>query len=188
MKLLNKIGIGALVAVTTAATTFGIAQSAIPNSTTGEFTLCVANYTGAVKVVDKESGATCGLGFTEKTFNQAGPQGPQGVPGAQGPAGPAGSGIPVFLHTVDLAFAWGTPRETRWVDCPSGSVSVSASGSYIYPTQHPGWPVTINNGVVQFTSYSDTGASFEAGNPDRSPDYVDAGPVTYHITLKCQEV
>lgn len=79
---------------------YGLAQAAIPNSTTGEFTACVANYTRTVKIIDKEAGETCGYGYVEKTFNQTGPQGvpgpagaqgPQGVPGEVGPAGSVGA-------------------------------------------------------------------------------------------------
>lgn len=101
MKHGKKIALAAVGGLTFGAIGLGVSSAAIPNSQTGEFTACVANYTGTVKIIDKESGATCGYGYVEKTWNQVGPQGPQGVQGvpgavgAVGPAGPQGDAGPV---------------------------------------------------------------------------------------------
>lgn len=68
------------------------AHAAIPNSTTHQYSVCLPNV-GTLKTaffIDKEAGTNCPAGYTEKTWNQAGPAGP---PGPAGPVGPAGNYI-----------------------------------------------------------------------------------------------
>jgi hypothetical protein len=50
-----------------------------------------------VRIIDKHDGEACPSGWTEKVWNQTGPQGPRGetgAAGAPGPQGPPGPGLP----------------------------------------------------------------------------------------------
>jgi len=66
----------------------GVAYAAIPDSTTGVITSC-RDASGGLRVIDKQSGATCPAGTTQLEWNQRGLQGPTGMRGPQGPAGPS---------------------------------------------------------------------------------------------------
>lgn len=189
MKLRTKIAAVAAAAALTLGG--GVAYSAIPHSQTGEITACVANYTGVVKIIDKEAGKDCGFGYVETTWNQRGPQGLPGPKGDQGLQGPAGEAAgPIFLHVVTGSAAYGTPTATQWAECPAGSVLASAAGSqngwYMLPSS---WnvPPSPTTGTLSFGEYSDTGARFSFGFPDQGPDYpTPPSDATYRITLKCQ--
>ncbi|HEV3360254.1 MAG TPA: hypothetical protein VG247_25850 [Pseudonocardiaceae bacterium] len=61
----------------------GIAVSAIPDPT-GVISSCVNNSTGALRVIDPSTGATCTAAETALNFNQQGQQGPQGPQGDPG--------------------------------------------------------------------------------------------------------
>jgi hypothetical protein len=82
-----------------------LAFGAIPSSGTKVYTGCYNTSTGALRVIDKQAGATCTASENEIQWNQTGPTGakgatgpagpkgatgPAGAKGATGPAGPAG--------------------------------------------------------------------------------------------------
>lgn len=82
MKRMTKValGVGAM-----ALAGGGVSYAAIPDSGTGVYTMCLPNA-GTYKApvfIDKESGASCQYGYSEKTFNQTGPTGPQGATGPE---------------------------------------------------------------------------------------------------------
>ena len=64
------------------------AYAAIPDSQSGTIDACYDNATGAVKVIDRQTGATCPSGSTSLRWNQQGRQGPTGMRGPQGSPGP----------------------------------------------------------------------------------------------------
>lgn len=178
--------IGAAATLLVGFTGYGIAQAAIPNSVTGEFTACVANYTGTVKIIDKEAGATCGYGYVEKTWNQAGQPGPQGVPGPQGPQGEPGASATVSTVVLEGFIPPNTPTAEHWLSCPDGGTILSVAGEY--SVQNPGqweWvpPYWTGSGLFP-VEYTDNAARVSYGN-DRMPD---AEPAPYKFTLKCQGV
>ena len=66
--------------------------AAIPDSTDHEYHICLPN-TGSLKTaffIDKEAGTNCPASYTEKVFNQTGPQGPAGPVGPTGATGAKG--------------------------------------------------------------------------------------------------
>jgi hypothetical protein len=68
---------------------FGVAAAAIPGGN-GTVSGCYNTSTGALRVIDREAGATCAAGETAISWSQRGPTGPKGATGARGPTGPAG--------------------------------------------------------------------------------------------------
>jgi hypothetical protein len=67
----------------------GLAIAAIP---AGDATItgCYKNASGALRLIDKEGGASCSATETQITWSQRGPTGPTGPKGAAGPKGPTG--------------------------------------------------------------------------------------------------
>jgi hypothetical protein len=80
-----KIASAAGAAVVMAGIGAGVSYAAIPDSGTGVISGCYSTVTGTVKVIDAQSGKTCGLLEKSLTWNQLGPI------GATGPVGPAGA-------------------------------------------------------------------------------------------------
>lgn len=64
----------ALVAVLLLLVTGGLAVADVPHSTTGVITSCYTDH--AIRIIDKENGASCVTGETELDWNQTGPTGP----------------------------------------------------------------------------------------------------------------
>jgi hypothetical protein len=58
------------------------------------YTGCYNSASGALRVIDKEAGATCASGERQIQWNQKGPTGPKGPAGAKGPTGPRGTAGP----------------------------------------------------------------------------------------------
>lgn len=60
----------------------GVSFAAIPSSSTGMYVACVKNAPAFpssghdVRMLDKQAGESCPSGWTEKSWNQVGPQGP----------------------------------------------------------------------------------------------------------------
>jgi hypothetical protein len=82
----------------------GTAQAAIPNNQTGVYSACMANATGALRLIDfQASGNSCTA--TEKImgWNTAGPKGATGPQGPAGPAGPKGATGPQGPAGVSFA-------------------------------------------------------------------------------------
>ena len=67
----------------------GVAVAAIPGSG-NVYTGCYGTANGALRVIDREAGATCASGERLITWNQRGPTGPKGVAGPKGATGPVG--------------------------------------------------------------------------------------------------
>lgn len=83
----------AAVAALGLATWGGQALASVPDSGTGVYTICLPN-TGTLKTaffIDKQGGVTCPSGYSEKTWNQAGPAGATGPAGAVGATGATGA-------------------------------------------------------------------------------------------------
>lgn len=108
-----------------------VAYAAIPNSSTHEYTACVANvnlFGRTVKMIDKQAGESCPSGYSEKTWNQAGVQGATGPTGATGPMGPAGDpasvphGTLYGLYSIDDRQV--VPAHTNSGDDPGGHFSI----------------------------------------------------------------
>ena len=68
---------------------FGIAAAAIPSGD-GTIYACFHTTSGAVRVIDREAGATCASGEKLISWSQRGPTGPAGAKGPTGPAGLSG--------------------------------------------------------------------------------------------------
>ena len=82
---------GTIVAVAVAATTgaFGAVPTA-GGTDQGKLFGCYSTRTGALRVIDKESGSACVKGEAEIFWHQRGEVGPVGPQGPVGPAGPPG--------------------------------------------------------------------------------------------------
>ncbi|HVL97470.1 MAG TPA: hypothetical protein VM266_16565 [Solirubrobacteraceae bacterium] len=66
-----------------------IAAAGIPGAD-GRIHACYSTTSGAVRLIDREAGATCAGGEQLIFWNQTGPAGPTGPRGLTGPAGPTG--------------------------------------------------------------------------------------------------
>ena len=91
-RIKNKLVVAVLTAGI-AAVAAGVAYATIPDAS-GVIHSCYnasANPSGAVRVIDTATGATCSKNEKPLNFNQTGPQGPQGVQGIQGPKGDPGT-------------------------------------------------------------------------------------------------
>jgi hypothetical protein len=159
----------ALAVVGGAAVAATVAYAGIPGSN-GTITACYHKGSGALRVVDAESGERCGRTSRSLTWNvrgPAGPAGPQGLPGAagspgpQGPTGPAGPVGPVgpagpkgpqgttlgdfetIIHQTALDSAG---RKALIVTCPDGSIALTG-GAYTLPanTESGGLPLYLVN-------------------------------------------
>jgi hypothetical protein len=120
-----------------AVSTFGLADAAIPNSTTKVFTAC-RNSLGTIRVIDFQAGQRCKSTEKTITWNQRGPTGPMGSPGpkgddgAPGPTGapgadgaPGTSGVSGYERVnADFMMALGVESGTSSVDCPVGKVPI----------------------------------------------------------------
>src|SRR4051795_4369235 len=85
-----------------------VGVAAIP-SADGTIHACVTTATGAVRIIDAETGATCTAQTeTNLVWNQQGPAGPAGPAGPQGDPGPA-SGSPDTSSGADNSFS--TPSQ-----------------------------------------------------------------------------
>jgi hypothetical protein len=98
-----------------------LAEAAIPDAQ-GVIHACRHNNTGALRVIDSETGRTCGSNETPLNWNQVGPQGPAGPPG---PAGSTGyevvrAPVPVLPPDTDPD----APPEFTRISCPSGKYGV----------------------------------------------------------------
>ena len=137
----------------------GLAYAAIPNSTTGVFTGCY-NNTGALRLINAQTGAHCNANEATVTWNQTGPvgptgatgltgatgpqgpqgvagptgatglTGPQGVPGADGAVGPTGPQGPAGPGNVVMTAVTGTLVPSQWVGQQSPNVTCP-SGSFL---------------------------------------------------------
>lgn len=102
----------------------GVAYAAIPDSGTGVISGCYSTITGAVKVIDAQSGKTCGVLEKPLSWNQTGPQGPVGPVGAVGPAGTE----PVMVVESQEDLSTAVPNQgaevVTYAACPSGTVVI----------------------------------------------------------------
>jgi Collagen triple helix repeat (20 copies) len=80
------VGLGVIAILMLAA---GVAYASIPGPN-GAITGCFDTRSGALRVIDVQSGAQCTKKEQQLMWNQTGPPGPQGPQGAQGAIGPAG--------------------------------------------------------------------------------------------------
>lgn len=88
----QRILIGCGIVIVAAGVSTPLAMAAIPDSSTGVYTICLPN-TGTLKTaffIDKQAGVTCPASYTEKTWNHTGPTGPAGPTGAVGATGAKG--------------------------------------------------------------------------------------------------
>lgn len=81
------VGITALAGLAAGAV---VAYAAIPDSN-GLIHGCYTRNSGALRVIDTDTGQTCGTKETALNWSQTGPQGPRGPQGPQGPAGESGA-------------------------------------------------------------------------------------------------
>lgn len=114
------------------------AYAAIPDSDDGEFHACVPN-TGTLRTAfffDKQATPNpCPSGYTEKVWNQTGPQGPVGPTGATGPTGPQGepgssSGGVNLVHIVGSTVTLTGPEGTigtASAECPEGFIAMGGA-------------------------------------------------------------
>ena len=146
---------------------FGIAQAAVPNSSS-VIHACYNKQTGRLRVVG--SSASCGPGERSLAWNQngpSGPPGPRGSTGSPGPSGPAGStgspgpsGPPGVTDLVVIH---------NDVSIPSGG----AVASVYCPKDHPyatggGWG-GVNDKMRVIDSFPG-GTSAESGRMTGIPD------------------
>lgn len=161
------IGIVAGALISTTATVL----AAIPDSTTGVITACYKASTGAIRVIDAESGQACSKSEAALAWNQVGPQGPagqDGEAGAQGPEGPAGPDGVTDLAISETYFDIAPGEWQASVECPA---TMEATGGGYQITAVPidyQQPVVLTNGPVvvtdQFGTPSTTGWFIEAFN------------------------
>jgi len=88
---LRRPGLATFALVASLLTVSGLAWASIP-AANGVITGCY-DKDGSLRVIDAESGKSCGKKEKQLTWNQTGPtgpQGPQGLPGPQGTPGPKG--------------------------------------------------------------------------------------------------
>ena len=114
----------------------GVSYAAIPDSGTGVISGCYSTVTGAVKVIDAQSGQSCGLLQKPLNWNQTGPVGPQGPVGATGPQGPVGatgpqgpSGTATVQRVAESGTAGPESSDTVAVVCPAGTVEISGGAT-----------------------------------------------------------
>lgn len=152
----------------------GAAFASIPDSGNGTYTACLTPGGGtlhSVFLIDKQGGASCPTGFTEKTWNQAGPVGPAGATGPKGdtgdagavgptgpagakgdtgPAGPAGTSGGTFYYAEGGdATAGGGSFETAAVTCPRGDVAVSGGQNVVNNGTYQAYAVTFSGPADQ---------------------------------------
>ncbi|MEZ4869257.1 MAG: hypothetical protein R3C14_48490 [Caldilineaceae bacterium] len=85
---LRRPGLAAVALVASLLTVSGLAWASIP-AATGVITGCYAKD-GSLRVIDAETGQSCGSKAQQITWNQTGPVGPQGPQGPVGRPGPTG--------------------------------------------------------------------------------------------------
>ncbi len=76
--------------VAAAAVVGGVGYAAIPSSGTGVVSGCYEKKTGVLRVIDAQSGKTCGSWELPISWNQQGPKGDSGSPGPAGAKGEKG--------------------------------------------------------------------------------------------------
>lgn len=133
----------------------GVAYAAIPNGSTGVISGCYSTLTGSLKVIDAQSGATCGLLEKPLAWNQAGPQGPAGPTGATGPSGAVGAtgaaGSNASISTV---------QESAYTPVYGGSVQYSAeascpAGDLVTGGGYTSYVGSLTSPIVEVTSEPD---------------------------------
>jgi hypothetical protein len=87
---LTRKRVAAFVGFAMLVTAGGVAYATIPDAS-GVIHGCYMRTTGALRVIDREKGQTCGPVQQELNWNQRGPQGPAGPRGETGPQGPSGT-------------------------------------------------------------------------------------------------
>lgn len=187
----------------------GVAYAAIPDSGTGVYTACVANNPGfftdhrTVYIIDKQAGDTCNNGYTEKTWNQTGPQGAQGTQGPAGPQGEPGADAgAIYTHVITGGVVEvGTPKETREAFCPNGDTFVNGDvlvhswnrDPNVQPPEDGIYPMDEPSRLVAISHTNSTSGLYLVQHP-QWPEFwgVQLDPEihyqTYEIALKCQPV
>lgn len=161
--------IGGLLALAFAGSVTGVAVAAIPDSTDQEYHVCLPN-SGSQKVpffIDKEAGTSCLPGYTEKVWNQTGPQGPQGPQGT--PGNSVVTGYQLISHDNNLNS--GSYPYDKTLECPSGKLPISGFG---YVSQADGPPNP--NGNVPLSSVIVIGLGNEVGGEAKGRFYLESDP------------
>jgi hypothetical protein len=130
-----------------------VAAAAIPDGQ-GVIHACRSLNTGALRVIDTDSGQTCNSkNEAALTWSQAGPQGPAGPPGPAG--GVSGA------HIVSVQGPGDFPVQ---VLCPSGETALSvafsqaASPTRVFPVTYSAVPVFDGERPIGYDARADVNA------------------------------
>jgi hypothetical protein len=142
------------------------AWAAIPDSDDGEFHACVKNAAGSsghdLQIIDKQGSEACRSGWTEKVWNQTGPQGPrgdtgaagaQGPPGPQGPQGPPGPGLPEQPIYMNGSSDTISPGERVTIRSACGDPAHFSSGGGLRVVDDDEHPLTPGDHLIMEQSH-----------------------------------
>jgi hypothetical protein len=122
----------------------GVAYGAIPSSD-GTITACV-DPKGGIKIVDVETGVTCGTGKKALSWNQ------QGAAGPAGPAGVSGYETVSATSTTDS-----TSSRSMVAICPYGKKVIGGGGYVWRPSVGGGTLIVHGIGLVQNGALNENG-------------------------------